>query len=206
MDYYNEPDDAGASYRDLLGEPSEIEAALGRVILSFGELEDALSCVISLLIGRGPSVGQIVTAGLSFRRKMDVLASLARYSIENRKGDDNELNRLKELTGVCLRAEQMRNQVIHSSYLLGFRVKTSASSKKGLRTTISLVDSAAIMNAADYCAYAAEMVELYPIDMGEASSVDSSEDELRYSREGEDGKSEVFFVFNKISSRPSTGA
>ena len=204
--YFIENCHSNLSYRDRIGEPDELEASLGRVVLSFSELEDAVSCVIAMLIGADASIGQIVTAGMSFRVKVDVLGSLARFKIEGCKSSKDDLAQLADLIRICRLAEQRRNRIIHSTYISGFRVKTSAGSKHGLRSVVSLVNSAELMNTADYCAYVADIVEGYPLDLGLATSINvSSESELKYRKAGDDGVPQDVFVFKKISVYPVIG-
>ena len=67
--------------------------AIGRITVAFAELESWLSSFIWALIGPEQHIGQMVTAEMSFSRKLDLLGSLFQYRCK----DTQECNKLKVL-------------------------------------------------------------------------------------------------------------
>ena len=79
----------------------------------FSDLEIWTSAFIWQLIGPEQKVGQMVTAGMSFRRQLDLLTSLFRH----RCPDPSLVNRLEELVARIAALEQKRNTALHSSWI-----------------------------------------------------------------------------------------
>ncbi|MPZ68811.1 MAG: hypothetical protein GEU71_04705 [Actinobacteria bacterium] len=87
--------------------------ALGRVSANFAALEVSTSLMIWALIGDEDEVGQIVTAKLSYRQLLDILAGLTHY----RCGDSREIHaELMAFIKTADAAQQKRNIVLHSAY------------------------------------------------------------------------------------------
>ena len=85
--------------------------ALGRITVEFSSLEHLLDAVIGLLIQHEfDEVGEILTAQLSFKRKVDVIDSLTRYRFE----DEGLRKRMHGLLGEIIHAEEERNKIVHS--------------------------------------------------------------------------------------------
>ena len=101
----------------------------------FSDVETWTGAFIWQLIGPEQLVGQMVTAGMSFSRQLDLLTSLFRYRFSDaslRKSLESLVKRISEL-------EEKRNRVLHSSWLLqssdpseATRFKITAKRKKGL--------------------------------------------------------------------------
>jgi hypothetical protein len=111
--------------------------AIGKITVAFAEIESWLSSFIWALIVpfSEQHVGQIVTAEMSFSRKLDVVVSLFKY----RCTDEKERNRLKELVDRIQKLEEKRNQVQHSLWIMqssdqseAMRLKITAKRKHGL--------------------------------------------------------------------------
>ncbi len=88
--------------------------AIGRISVMFSDVEIWTSAIIWQLIGPDQSVGQMVTAGMSFPRQLDLLASLFRH----RFPDPSLTKALGALIKRISELEQKRNAVLHSSWIL----------------------------------------------------------------------------------------
>ena len=76
MKHYQNPERTAFSFQDRVGDPDNFSSALGRIAFNFSQLEDQVSASITELIGVAPAIGNILTAELSFKNKVNVLASL----------------------------------------------------------------------------------------------------------------------------------
>jgi len=111
--------------------------AIGRITVAFAELESWLSSFIWSLIGpfSEQHVGQMVTAEMSFRQKLDLLVSLFQYRCK----DTQKRDELKALVARLSELEQQRNTVQHSLWIRqtsdpgeATRLKITAKRKHGL--------------------------------------------------------------------------
>ena len=165
----------GNSFKDRIGEASEFDAALGQVLIAFSVLERNLSEVITILLDLSPDMGQIVTAEQSFRGLVNLVSSIAKY--KSARGDFNidsnkPYEEIQETLKTCFKAEELRNQVIHSRYILDqFRIKTTAKAKHGLRTTSESVSPESILDISDFISNVAIEVEEIPIILNLADSI-----------------------------------
>lgn len=166
---------AGNSFKDRVGEASEFDAALGQVLIAFSVLERNLSEVVTILLDLSPDMGQIVTAEQSFRGLVNLMSSIVKYKTE--RGDfnidsDESYKEIQEILKLCFKAEEHRNQVVHSRYMLDqFRIKTTAKAKHGLRTTSESVSSESILDISDFISNVAIGVEEIPIILNVADSI-----------------------------------
>lgn len=83
---------------------------IGKVAAYFTLLEEMLSYVIWSFIGSEQPLGQIITAGLSFKQKISLLSSLYLY----RMNRDKEPAELKKLLSRATQSEDKRNTILHS--------------------------------------------------------------------------------------------
>lgn len=161
MKHYDEFKYPTASELPSWNEKMTVHEALGEALVWFEELDDQLSAGISFLVGRGDDVGQIVTAGLSFRAKPDLFGALFR----NKRPQSENLERLDALLGACQQIEQKRNEVVHSRWLHdldGFgmtRTKVTAHRKRGLQRHSEKLTPAQVQTIAHQCGYLAHSVD-----------------------------------------------
>jgi hypothetical protein len=94
------------------GESASVPEALGEAVIWFEELNEQLSTAISFLLRRGEAIGQIVTAELSFKGKVNLFSALFKREVPQSK----HFPQLEELAGACFQVEQKRNQVMHSRW------------------------------------------------------------------------------------------
>lgn len=102
--------------------------AIGLVIVKFQRLESNIRSFIGFLanIGGGGHLVDIFTVKSSFGNLVTILSSLA---IENDFHRKDDLALLLKKAG---KAEQIRNQLVHSVWTSGPRIKTTINSKKGV--------------------------------------------------------------------------
>src|SRR5206468_94889 len=94
-------------------------SALGYVVLSFASLEQTASRSIMQMFGPAEAIGAAVAAELPFAKKIHLLATLVRLNLTGRSfetagKDPNEV--FAAVLADCLRAEELRNTVMHSSW------------------------------------------------------------------------------------------
>jgi len=186
--FFRDFERTGQGFAERVGDPDEFHDAMGRIALNFSDLENTASIVIVLLSSTKPEVGHILSAELSFRQKIDVLASLARQRLavlsnsSIRPIDDDEY--ITDIVRMCSQAEQLRNAYLHSSYGDGERAKLSAKAKHGLRVHREQVDASVLLDVADYIAMVADELETVPMICELADSVNSSGDAVSFFKDG----------------------
>jgi hypothetical protein len=174
---------SGETFDEKIGDPTQFDAALGKIVLSFSFLEDSVRNIICLLLGADPTSGRIVAAALGFRQRLDVMASLVRHRLLQSPDDaiDQDFDEwFEELLFVCGRAEELRNQYIHSSYTGEKRAKTSIRGRRGLKTTVADVDADLVLDVADYISEAGFEVEHLPLRCGMADRCRSDGHSISY--------------------------
>jgi len=185
MKYYDDFRPTGQSFAERVGPPDEQAAAMGRIALGFSFLEDTARNIIVLLASLAPEVGSILTAGMSFRQKMDVLSSLTLYRFANEPSADADLEeQVKEIFVFCAKAEDLRNAYLHSSYAGAARARITARRKQGLKLTVEPVDSGLLLDAADFIVCAAMELECLPMLLGIADQSSGRSDYVSYTKNG----------------------
>ena len=126
--------------------------ALGKMLVAFQAVESAIERMIFSCMTSSYSHVGILMSELSFKGKVNVMGSL----IKDLHTEDQELkdigNIYAKLGGIiknCHQCESRRNQLIHSSWVPGFksapelmmRIKKSAKSKKGYAYSVECIDS-----------------------------------------------------------------
>jgi hypothetical protein len=119
--------------------------AVGEIAVAFGNLELYVSGAIWQLLGISDKtveqLAQAITAEMSFDRKVHAFASM--YKI--RFPADATNPDLKKLVARLFEVQDLRNQVLHSNWpepddeTERLRVKSSAKTKSGLKTSVSAV-------------------------------------------------------------------
>ena len=186
MKYYNDTISYGETFEERIGAPEKFDAALGRIVTSFSYLEETLSNIIILLLHIENDLGDILTAELSYKNKINIFSSLLQYNMEKYMSFNRDIDeRYKELISLCNKAEQLRNQIIHSSYVSNrYRIKKTARAKKGLIKTIEKVNPDYLFDIADFIVMVGMSVEELPMFMGIAESISASSDEVTYINKG----------------------
>jgi hypothetical protein len=145
--------------------PEEILVELGRLTVTYSELEHMLKQLAGFLVSReDQQLGQIVTAQLSFRALMDIVPSLALHRFD----DPTRLTKLGEILADADGVAARRNSIVHSDWApgafadTGLRLKQTARAKKGLHLHIEHVTAKDVRKvAADAAARAAEVTKIW---------------------------------------------
>jgi hypothetical protein len=158
--YYHEFSRSGRSFSERGATVDEFCTAIGMIALSFSELEDCLGEAIDSLIGGNDGTGSIVAAELSFRMKVNLFASLVRHRAGGRSftvpnAAVSEV--MQELCNNIFKAEELRNAVLHSSWIESdmfdgkvVRRKATAKSKHGFRITEEEVGSGYLLDIVEF--------------------------------------------------------
>jgi hypothetical protein len=189
MKYYADFVRSGYSFAERCGEPDEFDAAMGRIALNFSYMEEAARNAILFLSRAQPEVGRILTVELSFRQKLEAMGSLIHLHLGNiadvaERGKVEE--QVRELVGLCQKCEDVRNTYFHSSYAFDrTRTKVTAKRKHGLRATSEPVDSALLLDVADFIYETATELISLPIDLGLADSLEGDGSLITYTKNGQ---------------------
>ena len=157
---YPTPDEKG-----FPGEEYTPAEAIGNVTIYFADLEEQLSRGIHFLIGVAEEASRAITSELSFKNKVNLFASLFRQ----RRPASEWMRQLGDLVVVCYRAEEIRNQVVHSLWITTLADDTSlnklitrrkhTAKSHGLRTHEETLTPYQIQAIASYCSYVAWSVD-----------------------------------------------
>jgi hypothetical protein len=130
--------------------PDQLQA-LGQITANFTILEDFLKSLITDLIGYDSTIAKIITCELSFRKLVDLLATISAYRI----ADEEKLKTMKQIISRAGEVENKRNTVVHSGWTFGrsagsvTRIKTTAKRKHGLRSHEEPMETATLYAIAD---------------------------------------------------------
>ena len=172
-DYYDIKVKTGYSFEERTGDPDSFSSGIGRIVLSFSELETQLSKSIIQCLELDDKRGLIVTSELSFKNKVHLLTSLIRHMSSVWKfntGDDDQIESWKKVSTMCFRSEHLRNQIMHSEWSRPYitdlkvdRIKVTAKARKGLHKQIETLDSGDMLDISDYIITVAYFVrEFFP--------------------------------------------
>ena len=147
---------------------------IGKITVNFAFLEDVISFFVWTWISKDQTVGQIITAELSFRNLIALLSSIFRHRTE----DSEKVKMLDALLKRALQLEEKRNIITHSVWAGGktpdtdtiTRVKRSAKIYKGLRHQFEQIGVADLNKIAKEIAVLAEEIQTFMIDQMEANS------------------------------------
>jgi len=134
---------------------------IGDITVSFALLENEIKFFIWSLLGSNQSIGQIITAELSFKKLRAVLISL----YKEKYGENDIYKKMRDLMNRAGKIEEKRNQITHSLWGTGIdlrtgkgtgkdidivtRFKTTAKEKFGLRSKFEDVTVSDLSKIAD---------------------------------------------------------
>jgi hypothetical protein len=158
MKYFHPFEHTGYTFAERIGNPEEVPAAIGFVALRFAALEDSISLAIARVLAVEPDVGQTIVAEMAFKNKVHLLGSLLHRSASDPRlniGNAEPLEFIRELIIQCFRAEELRNQVMHSSWTWIYpdqvrRRKVTAKAGRGLHIRDEELDSGYLLDIADF--------------------------------------------------------
>ncbi|HLE03284.1 MAG TPA: hypothetical protein VI729_01555 [Anaerolineales bacterium] len=151
------------SFEEMVGVPQPLPAAIGEVALSFSDLEQNASGKIATLLHADPVASSAVTAQLSFKAKLDLLASLIKLHFPHASfnvGPNDPEAALRELVAMLTMCEELRNRVMHSTWRssperVGHvrRAKQTARAKHGFRQEFEDLTPGNVLDISDYIVY-----------------------------------------------------
>lgn len=190
MKYYQDFVRTGHSFAERCGEPDEFDAAMGRIALDFSFMEETARNVIILLSGAQLEMGRILTVELSFRLKLEAIGSLIQHHLAKLTEEATRASvqdELTELITLCQKSEDLRNVYFHSSYALDrTRSKATAKRKHGLKTSVEPVDSALLLDVADFIHETAAELQAVPLSLGLADSFTEDGSLITYTKNGKE--------------------
>jgi hypothetical protein len=86
--------------------------ALGKVTVAWSHLEDRVATGIGQLLGTADETSMILTAGMSFKQRLDVLNAL----VVQREPADDVLTAADAFRVAAHAAEEARNPIVHSHW------------------------------------------------------------------------------------------
>ena len=108
---------------------------------------------------------------------------------------------MKEIFILCAKAEELRNEYLHSSYAGNRRAKISARRKRGLRLKVEPADSGLLLDVADFIVYAAMELECLPMLLDIADHCLGGADFVSYTKNGVEVAK---FKFGEITAQQDT--
>lgn len=136
INWWDNPERSGKSFEEQGEVPSAFLTALGLIVKTFAELENAVSDAVWVLAGTVTDVGAIVTAEMSFKNKVNAMSSLHQHQAPDEHKDEYA-KVAKELMRQCFRADALRNQMIHSYWPHRWAAFTNADTDKVLRRRVT---------------------------------------------------------------------
>ena len=138
-------------------ETDDFTKSLGLLIIAFSDLENELEILIHKLIGIDTEIGTILTAELSYRNKVTLIASLMkkkRNSINENIDPEFIDEFIEEFIKMLFKCEELRNQLTHSFYLDNnnngaIRIKVSAKSS-GYKRIEEKIETSFILDVYDF--------------------------------------------------------
>src|SRR5437899_673398 len=127
---------------------SELETALGHLVVEFGSLETSLGCAVGYLVNpNDPRVGHILVGEVSFRARMAAFSVLYPERLLARM----DPSKMESFISKAHKVEEERNRLMHSFYRPGpvgdasaTRIKTTAKGRNGFRVQFEKVTADSI--------------------------------------------------------------
>ena len=158
FEYFNSK--AKEDFFERLGEPEELDAAIGLISVSFSDLEEEISKAITRMLNISDELGDIVTCELSFKIKVHIFSSIIHHlkkSFHFNTVPNHEDEYYHELVKALFKCEELRNKIIHSSYIRDIenntkhmRTKKTAKAKRGLIETKETFKISHLINIYDF--------------------------------------------------------
>ena len=162
------------SYKERVGDPDELSSVIGLISIGFQRLEDVLSAFIIEMLDIDIAKGKIIVAELYFTNKVNMFCSLFHLLKDSKHFNHGSIDKdeyFKELAKSILKCQDLRNQVIHSSFIKNFktdskiiRQKMTAKSKKGLIEIHENVEIPFLFDIYDYIISISMEIEEFFID------------------------------------------
>lgn len=156
----------GYSFEEMVGEAHPLNDAIGRIAINFADLENEVSYAITHLLKTTHDKGLLITSEMAFKAKVNVLAALMKtaYSALEVKDPTSEPD-FQDLLYMCNKSEEMRNRLLHSSWVYrraedsARRIKRSAKTKRGYVQEDEPLTPGQVLDMADYIIYTAISID-----------------------------------------------
>ena len=175
MKYFEEFQPSGYTFRERIGDPNTFDAGIGKTVFCFSDLEVIVSNALLQLLVLIPCYRRNVTAELSFKNKVDTMASLVRQRLPSTRfnvANDPPGEVLDELVKILFQAEELHNRIMHSAWVLAklkddlwTRVKLTAKASHGLREKSEEMGPDDLLDIADYISCVGMNVEEFFLDI-----------------------------------------
>jgi hypothetical protein len=132
-------------------ESDALFAEIGRVVVRWAELEEAIGVLVTALLDDYQRYTRIVSAELGYRGKIDLCTSL----YLERHGEDSEYPPLKRIFSEISKLAEQRNGIVHAIWrgtgtpVRVTRIKTTAKQRRGFNTAIRNYDLDEFRNLSD---------------------------------------------------------
>ncbi len=157
----------GQSYEERIGDPDVHSSGIGCVAIGFSALEDTVDVAIAALLNADEPAARILVSEISFKAKVNILGSLVRERASTRTFNCSPADPIAvfhEMVSLLFRAEELRNQVMHSSWhhvpgleLRGpnppetiQRRKMAAKAQKGLKVVAESLTGGELLDIYDF--------------------------------------------------------
>jgi hypothetical protein len=157
---------SGTSFEEAVGDAEPLHDAVGRIAMNFAALEDEISSGIIYLLRTTSEKGLLITGEMSYHAKVNVMASLMRMEYKTgaitAQVPEEDFN---DLIYMCQKSEELRNRLLHSSWVYDHakkevrRRKLSAKTNKGFVHDEEPLTPGKVLDIADYVIYTAGSIE-----------------------------------------------
>jgi hypothetical protein len=145
-------------------DPSNLNSAIGSLAKNFSMLEDEVTHALICVLGVNIEKGLVLASEMSFKAKLNVFSTI--MSGEMRYGGFAfSLEDLQDLVSMCVKSEEFRNKIIHSSWVHDHakqeirRRKMSAKISSGFKHIEEALTPGQVLDVADYIVYTAVSVD-----------------------------------------------
>jgi hypothetical protein len=164
MGYFNkEFEYSGLSFSEITT-PSELNSAVGSLTMNFSMLEDELSSALICVLGVNVEKGLALTSEMSFKAKLNIFSAIMEAEILI-GGMPFSKDDLDDLISMCVKSEEFRNRLLHSSWVHDHakqevrRRKLATKISTGFRHTEEPLTAGQVLEIADYIVYTAVSVD-----------------------------------------------
>ena len=150
---------SGCAFSEMTS-PSEFTAAIGAIAVNFSLLEDELTSALVCVLNVNVEKGLALACEMSFKAKLNVFSAIMEAEIR-RGGMPFRIEDLSDLVAMCVKSEEFRNRLLHSSWVHDHqkrevrRRKLATKISSGFRHIEEPLTPGQILDIADYIVYTA---------------------------------------------------
>jgi hypothetical protein len=155
---------SGNSFSEMTS-PSELNSAIGSLAANFSLLDDEISSALICVLGISIQKGLALASEMSFRAKLNVFSALMGAELRVGGGMSFSSEDLEDLVAMCVKSEEFRNRLLHSSWIHDHakreirRRKLATKISTGFKHTEEPLTPGQILDIADYVVYTAVSVD-----------------------------------------------